>query len=113
VYLSGGGSGQQAEGTIVTRTQQPVTYDPDQVSSENEQTAKRRPVAVNEDSGPNVNTVDAGPSSASQQSGSSTGAESGGNAPSSTTSQPAAQTRQRGGWPSVSSKWNWMSESGE
>ena len=84
VYMAGGGAADRT-GPTVTRTQEPSTS-PRRQDHENEtqeQPARRR-VAVDEDSGPRVNTVDNNPGSSSQQANPQP-------------SQPAPH----GGWPRV------------
>lgn len=63
VYMSGGAAGDRTGPTVITRSQRPADttiYPPaapaDQTSDQN--VPKRRRVAVNDDSGPRVNTVD-------------------------------------------------------
>jgi VWFA-related protein len=57
VYMSSGGSGDRS-GPVVSRVQEPVDTNVEPASSQDESTPKRRRVAVNDDSGPRVNTVD-------------------------------------------------------
>lgn len=100
VYMSGG-SGDRS-GPVVTRVQQPVdtNVDVEPATSQDESTPKRRRIAVNDDSGPRVNTIDTD-SDANQQSSPAPAPQ-----PSSQPAQPSSQSSPSstqappaGGWP--------------
>jgi VWFA-related protein len=84
VYIMAGDSG--SEPAVVTRRQEPSSTSVDAAPSDDQATPKRRKVAVNDDAGPRVNTVDTSGGSSQQASPVSSG-------------QPAVQAPQRGAWP--------------
>lgn len=101
VYMAGSVSAERT-GPVVSRVQAPAsTIAP--ASSQDESTPKRRRIAVNDDSGPRVNTVDFDSGTSSQQ-GTSSPAQAAQPSkqtaqPSTHTSSPATQAPQSGGWP--------------
>src|SRR5262249_25469449 len=92
VYMSGGGAGEHPGTTIVTRAQAPedasTSGPPASIPSQDDSVPKRRRTAVNDSSGPQVNTIDAGSSDSNTQT---------------VTPAPPAATRQ-GGWPRADQK---------
>ncbi len=66
VYMSGG-SGDRTGPTVVARQQEPASASVDQPPSPDQAIPKRRRVAVNDDIGPRVNTVDTDPNRSIQQ----------------------------------------------
>ncbi len=89
VYMAGGANSGEHTGPVVSRVQAPADTAVDPAPSQDESTPKRRRVAVNEDSGPPVNTADVDSDTSTQQGSSSTG-----QAP-----PPSPQAPQLGGWP--------------
>src|SRR5207248_6519573 len=115
VYLSGSDSGERPGPMVVTRAQQPVDTinesSPSQDQNTSDQnTSRRKGVAVNEDSGPRVNTIDVD-SDTSNQEGTRSPAQPAqapqtskqAAKPSAPTSQPA-QAPNPGGWPRATQK---------
>ncbi len=102
VYLAGDHSGQRT-GPVVSRVQEPADTNVEPAPSQDEAAPKRRKMAVNDDSGPRVNTVDLDSDNSSQQGGSSPAGVSQAptqNGQSSThTSSGSTQASQSGGWP--------------
>ena len=93
-YIMASGSGDSTAPTVVTRRQDSATESADaptiQDPAADPASPKRRKVAVNDDAGPRVNTVDA-PSGSTQQA----------SPPPAQNTQPSTQAPQNGGWPRV------------
>jgi VWFA-related protein len=94
VYMSGGETGERPGTTVVTRTHAPAdaTTEPTprvaSTDAEDDTAPKRRHAAVNDSSGPKVNTIDEGSGNSSQQ----------------TVTPAPAQPAQKGGWPRADQK---------
>jgi hypothetical protein len=111
VYMSGSGSDERPGPMVVTRAQQPVDPVNESNPSQDQNSSKRRSVAVNEDSEPRVNTIDVD-SDTSNQEGTRSPAQPA-QAPQTSTqtakpspapsSQPA-QAPNAGGWPRATQK---------
>ncbi len=95
VYMAGGASAEHT-GPVVSRSQQPADTTVDSTPSQDESSPKRRRVAVNDDSGLGVNTVNLDPDTSTQQQTSSPEQTA---QPSTHSSTPATQPPQSGGWP--------------
>lgn len=92
-YIMAGDSRDSSEPAVVTRRQEPSNASVDAQTSDDQAAPKRRKVAVNDDAGPRVNTVDTG---GSGQPANPPPVSSG---PPVSNGQPAVQAPQHGGWP--------------
>jgi VWFA-related protein len=100
VYIMAGDS-RDNEPAVVARRQEPSNTSVDPPASQDETTPKRRKVAVNDDAGPRVNTVDTGGGSSSEQASPppAASAPSVPNTPAAPNTPPAVPVPQHGGWP--------------
>lgn len=87
VFILGSGSGDRAGSTVITRSQQPTETRNEPITPVDQSSPKRRRVAVDEDLGPHVNTVDHDGGSSQQTSPSA--------------EQTDKQAPRSGGWPRV------------
>jgi len=93
-HMSGTDSDERSEPTVVTSARRAVDATNEPATAQDQPTPKRRSVAVNEDSEPRVNTIDADSDSSRQEAA----------APAGTKNPPPAakQAPANGGWPRAS-----------
>lgn len=102
VYMAGNSSGDRT-GPVITRVQEPANTNPEPVPSQDKPILKHRSIAVNDDSGPTINTIDDPDSGGSGQQ--NTSAATNAKQPPAQNTQPSTSTPssstqpKRGGWP--------------